>query len=36
MSVLTGVLQILAGFIRLGSLMRFVSRSVVTTPTGLW
>jgi sulfate permease, SulP family len=29
-TVLTGVLQILAGFLRLGSLMRFVSRSVVT------
>jgi len=27
---LTGVLQILAGFLRLGDLMRFVSRSVVT------
>lgn len=29
-TVLTGVLQILAGALRLGSLMRFVSRSVVT------
>ena len=29
-TVLTGVLQILAGWLRLGSLMRFVSRSVVT------
>lgn len=29
-TILTGVLQILAGFFRLGSLMRFVSRSVVT------
>lgn len=29
-TLLTGVLQILAGFLRLGSLMRFVSRSVVT------
>jgi len=29
-TVLTGVLQILAGFLRMGSLMRFVSRSVVT------
>jgi SulP family sulfate permease len=29
-SVLTGVLQIIAGLINLGSLMRFVSRSVVT------
>jgi SulP family sulfate permease len=29
-SVLTGVLQIVAGWQRLGSLMRFVSRSVVT------
>ncbi|MEO0435738.1 MAG: SulP family inorganic anion transporter [Pseudomonadota bacterium] len=29
-TLLTGVLQILAGYIRLGSLMRFVSRSVVT------
>ncbi len=29
-TVLTGMLQILAGFLRLGSLMRFVSRSVVT------
>tara|TARA_R110002110_G_scaffold61225_4_gene172059 strand:- start:13354 stop:14841 length:1488 start_codon:yes stop_codon:yes gene_type:complete len=29
-TVLTGMLQILAGFFRLGSLMRFVSRSVVT------
>jgi SulP family sulfate permease len=28
-TLLTGVLQILAGFLRLGSLMRFVSRSVV-------
>lgn len=29
-TVLTGVLQILAGWLRLGTLMRFVSRSVVT------
>ena len=29
-TILTGVLQILAGFLRLGVLMRFVSRSVVT------
>ena len=29
-TVLTGVLQIVAGYLRLGSLMRFVSRSVVT------
>jgi SulP family sulfate permease len=29
-TVLTGILQIIAGWIRLGSLMRFVSRSVVT------
>ncbi|ANO32486.1 SulP family inorganic anion transporter [Vibrio breoganii] len=29
-TVLTGVLQVLAGYLRLGSLMRFVSRSVVT------
>jgi len=29
-TVLTGVLQIIAGSLRLGSLMRFVSRSVVT------
>lgn len=29
-TLLTGVLQILAGVLRLGSLMRFVSRSVVT------
>jgi sulfate permease, SulP family len=29
-TILTGVLQILAGFLRLGSMMRFVSRSVVT------
>ncbi len=29
-TILTGVLQIFAGFLRLGSLMRFVSRSVVT------
>ncbi|ENO82231.1 sulfate transporter [Thauera sp. 27] len=29
-TVLTGVLQIIAGWIRLGRLMRFVSRSVVT------
>lgn len=29
-TILTGVLQILAGWIRLGSLMRFVSRSVIT------
>ncbi|RUO69807.1 SulP family inorganic anion transporter [Pseudidiomarina sediminum] len=29
-TLLTGVLQIIAGFIKLGDLMRFVSRSVVT------
>ena len=29
-TILTGILQIVAGFLRLGSLMRFVSRSVVT------
>lgn len=29
-TLLTGVLQIVAGYLRLGSLMRFVSRSVVT------
>lgn len=29
-TLLTGVLQIIAGYIRLGSLMRFVSRSVIT------
>ncbi|MFA0085421.1 SulP family inorganic anion transporter [Vibrio sp. 10N.261.51.F12] len=29
-TVLTGVLQIVAGYLKLGSLMRFVSRSVVT------
>ncbi|MEO8248989.1 MAG: SulP family inorganic anion transporter [Burkholderiales bacterium] len=29
-TVLTGVLQMIAGFLRLGSLMRFVSRSVIT------
>ena len=29
-TLLTGVLQIIAGYIKLGSLMRFVSRSVVT------
>jgi SulP family sulfate permease len=29
-TVLTGVLQIIAGFLQLGNLMRFVSRSVVT------
>lgn len=29
-TLLTGVLQMLAGFFRLGSLMRFVSRSVIT------
>ena len=29
-TVLTGVLQIIAGLVRLGTLMRFVSRSVVT------
>jgi len=29
-TVLTGILQILAGFLQLGNLMRFVSRSVVT------
>jgi sulfate permease, SulP family len=29
-TILTGLLQIVAGFFRLGSLMRFVSRSVVT------
>ena len=29
-TVLTGVLQILAGWLKLGALMRFVSRSVIT------
>jgi len=29
-TVLTGVLQIIAGWIRLGNLMRFISRSVIT------
>jgi len=29
-TVLTGVLQVIAGWVRLGALMRFVSRSVVT------
>ncbi len=29
-TVLTGVLQVIAGWVRLGSLMRFVSRSVIT------
>ena len=29
-TVLTGVIQVLAGWVRLGTLMRFVSRSVVT------
>jgi SulP family sulfate permease len=29
-TILTGLLQVIAGFLRLGSLMRFVSRSVVT------
>jgi sulfate permease, SulP family len=29
-TVLTGVLQIVAGWLKLGSLMRFVSRSVIT------
>lgn len=29
-TVLTGVLQVIAGWVRLGTLMRFVSRSVVT------
>src|SRR5210317_1060618 len=29
-TILTGILQIVAGFLKLGSLMRFVSRSVVT------
>lgn len=29
-TLLTGIIQIVAGFLRLGSLMRFVSRSVVT------
>lgn len=29
-TVLTGILQVLAGVLRLGSLMRFVSRSVIT------
>ncbi|MCL1140020.1 SulP family inorganic anion transporter [Shewanella pneumatophori] len=29
-TVLTGVLQVLAGYLKLGNLMRFVSRSVVT------
>lgn len=29
-TILTGVLQIIAGYLKLGSLMRFVSRSVIT------
>ncbi len=29
-TLLTGVLQVIAGYLKLGSLMRFVSRSVVT------
>lgn len=29
-SILTGILQILAGYLKLGNLMRFVSRSIVT------
>ena len=29
-TILTGILQIIAGWVRLGSLMRFVSRSVIT------
>lgn len=29
-TILTGVLQLLAGYLKLGSLMRFVSRSIVT------
>ncbi|WP_119679692.1 SulP family inorganic anion transporter [Indioceanicola profundi] len=29
-TVLTGILQVIAGFLRLGALMRFVSRSVMT------
>lgn len=29
-SVLTGIFQLIAGYLKLGSLMRFVSRSVVT------
>ena len=29
-TILTGILQVIAGFLRLGSLIRFVSRSVVT------
>lgn len=29
-TILTGILQIIAGFLKLGSLLRFVSRSVVT------
>lgn len=29
-TVLTGILQVLAGFLQLGSVLRFVSRSVVT------
>ena len=29
-TILTGIIQIIAGFLRLGSLLRFVSRSVVT------
>ena len=29
-TLLTGVLQIIAGYLQLGSLMRFISRSVVT------
>ena len=29
-TILTGILQILAGWLRFGALMRFVSRSVIT------
>ncbi len=29
-SILTGVFQLIAGYLKLGGLMRFVSRSVVT------
>lgn len=29
-TVLTGVIQLIAGYLKLGSLMRYVSRSVVT------
>jgi SulP family sulfate permease len=34
--VLTGVLQIIAGWLKLGNLMRFVSRSVITGFVNAW